>query len=91
MVLPVIYLPTVALLDRHCYEFGRVMIQFYHKRSPKYEERKKKKKSWNNGLFEEFKRYWSFYISFFVYGTSAIQMQIASLKFFPIVWRSTVG
>lgn len=44
MVLPVIYLPTVALLDRHCYEFGRVMIQFYHKRSPKYEERKKKKR-----------------------------------------------
>lgn len=43
MVLPVIYLPTVALLDRHCYEFGRVMIQFYHKRSPKYEERKKKR------------------------------------------------
>ena len=40
---------------------------------------------------EEFKDTDLFIFRFFVYGTSAIQMQIASLKYFPIVWRSIVG
>ena len=40
---------------------------------------------------EEFKDTDLFIFRFFVYGTSAIQMQIASLKYFPIVRRSTVG